>query len=247
MIRHTGQMVRNPVGDRGLHSRVVGTLGQNIVDGDLEPGTVLNLVKLSERFSVSRSVLREALRVLQSLGMVEPRQRIGTLVLPRTEWDVMNPQVIAWRGHSHDYFDQMRELLELRLGLEPTAADLAADNATRAQLSTIVRCAELMVDAAGRGDERLFLEADVELHTVVLQGSRNTMFAHFASTVEAVLRTRTEERRRTITDYTPASAKRHLELARALFDRDGPRAQRWSREMLTETLAEFEREGVERA
>lgn len=236
-------MARNPLGDRGLHSRVVGALGQNIVDGELEVGTILNLDLLAGRFSVSRSVLREALRVLQSLGMVEPRQRVGTQVLPRTEWDLMSPQVIAWRGRSHDYFEQMRELLELRLGLEPVAAALATRNGDAEQLRVVVACAERMVLCAGLGDERGFLEADVEMHQVILTASDNGMFAHFSQTVEAVLRTRTEERRHTITDYTPASAARHLELAHALRDRDEAGARRWATEMLTETLAEFEREG----
>ncbi len=78
---------------------------------------------------MSRSVVREALRVLQSLGLVEPRQRVGTQVLGIGSWELLAPTVIRWRGASPAYFVQQRELLELRLGVEPVAATLAAGTA----------------------------------------------------------------------------------------------------------------------
>ena len=80
--------------ERGLHARVLNSLGQQIVDGGYPTGDILNLDLISAEFAVSRSVLREALRVLQSLGLVEPRQRVGTQVLPRASWDLMHPQII---------------------------------------------------------------------------------------------------------------------------------------------------------
>lgn len=235
-------MARSPRIERGLHSQVVRALGQEIVDGYLERGTILNLDDLSARFSVSRSVLREALRVLESLGMVEPRQRVGTQVLPRDDWDVMNPLVIEWRGRSREYFVQMRELLELRLGLEPVAARLAATAFDPLQAALVGQAAATMVSASTRGDQRAYLEADVAFHTSILRGSGNAVLAHFATTVEALLRTRTEERRTTITEYTPASAHRHNELAKALAERDADGAHRWSHELLAATLDEFVRE-----
>lgn len=239
-------MAKSPLGDRGLHSRVVSTLGQRIVDGELPAGAILSVDRLGEEFAVSRSVLREALRVLQSLGMVEPRQRVGTQVLPRADWDVSSPQVVEWRGRGADYFVQMRELLEMRLGIEPVAARLAATAMTPGEADRVQECAAAMVDASAAGDDRRYLEADVAFHTTILAASGNLVIAHFASTVEALLRTRTEERRHTITEYTPSSAHRHNELARTLVDRDPAAAERWARELLGETLAEFIAEGAQR-
>ena len=111
----------------------------------------------------------------------------------------MSPQLITWRGHGTEYFVQMRELLELRLGLEPVAARLSATELDPAGAGAVRRAAETMVTSSAAGDGRAYLEADIAFHTAILRGSGNAVVAHFASTVDALLRTRTEERRFTIT------------------------------------------------
>ncbi len=225
--------------ERGLHARVLNALGQRIVDGGYPTGDILNLDLITEEFAVSRSVLREALRVLQSLGLVEPRQRVGTQVLPRESWDLMHPQVIFWRGRGTDYLTQMREMLELRLGIEPVAARLSARLMTLEQLDAVGAAAEAMVLADQTGDGRRFLEADIEFHSLILIGSGNSVMGHFAGTVAALLRTREEEKRFTITEYTPPSAHRHNQLAEALRARDADAAYRWSYATIEATLTEF--------
>ncbi|MFS2031055.1 FadR/GntR family transcriptional regulator, partial [Curtobacterium sp. CT11-45] len=184
---------------RGLHAQVLETLGQRIVDGVLAPGTVVRPDAVATEFGVSRSVVREALRVLQSLGLVEPRQRVGTLVLDIVSWELLAPTVIGGRGASPWYFAQQRELLELRLGVEPVAASLTAGTPGAA---AVLAAATDMTDACGREDSRAYLEADVRFHRALLTGSGNAVFAHFAGTVEALLRTRTSESRDTITRWT---------------------------------------------
>lgn len=229
--------------DRGLHARVVNALGQEIVDGSYAPGDILNLDVLSERFTVSRSVLREALRVLQSIGMVEPRQRVGTQVLSRRSWDLFSPQIIQWRGQG-DYFAQMREILELRLGIEPVAARLSARLMLPSEREAVARAAATMVEAEQAQDGRGYLEADVDFHTLILQGSGNAVMGHFATTVAALLRTREQETRFTITDYTPASAHRHNDLAAAIVAGDEDAAYRWAYATIEATLIEFVQESA---
>jgi DNA-binding FadR family transcriptional regulator len=224
--------------DRGLHARVVNALGQEIVDGSYRTGDILNLDTLSERFAVSRSVLREALRVLQSVGMVEPRQRVGTQVLSGESWDLLNPLIIQWRGRG-DYFAQMREMLQMRLGIEPVAARLSASRMTPAQREAVVTAAAVMVEADHDNEGRRYLEADVEFHTLILQGSGNAVMGHFANTVAALLRTREQEKRFTVTEYSPASAHRHNDLAAAISSGDGEAAYALAYATLEATLAEF--------
>lgn len=229
--------------DRGLHARVVNVLGLQIVDSHYQPGDILNLDRLSEEFAVSRSVLREALRVLQSLGMVEPRQRVGTQVLARQSWDLFSPQIIQWRGRG-DYFAQMREMLQLRLGIEPVAARLSARLMSSVERDAVAAAAAVMVEADRNRDGRRYLEADVEFHSLILQGSGNAVMGHFAGTVAALLRTREQETRFTITDYTPASAHRHNDLAAAIVAGDEDTAYTAAYATLEATLNEFVREAA---
>jgi DNA-binding FadR family transcriptional regulator len=225
--------------ERGLHAQILSAIGEDIVDGRYPVGSVLNQDELISRFSVSRSVLREALRVLQSLGMVEPRQRVGTLVLPRHVWNLMDPMLISWRAHGSEYFVQQRELIELRLGIEPVAARLCAERASDEDLAAIVAAADEMADANAQRDERRFLQADVLFHSLILRGSGNAVMGHFSGTVEALLRTRLREQRSTITEYTESSAHRHNELAAALGRREPDGAYSWSFALLAATLEEF--------
>lgn len=229
---------------RGLHAQVLETLGQQIVDGLLRPGTVVRPEAVAEEYGVSRSVVREALRVLQSLGLVEPRQRVGTLVRPASSWELLAPTVIRWRGASPAYFAQQRELLELRLGVEPVAAALAATNTTTTADTTdstaaVLAAATDMAAACDRDDSRAYLEADVRFHRALLAASSNAVFAHFAGTVEALLRTRTSESRDTITRWTHDAAARHVAVARAVVDGDADAASSAATALLRVTRDEF--------
>ncbi|QKS11849.1 FadR family transcriptional regulator [Curtobacterium sp. Csp1] len=230
---------------RGLHAQVLETLGQQIVDGLLRPGTVVRPEAVAEEYGVSRSVVREALRVLQSLGLVEPRQRVGTLVRPASSWELLAPTVIRWRGASPAYFAQQRELLELRLGVEPVAAALAATNvgtdATDGtdRTAAVLAAATDMAAACDRDDSRAYLEADVRFHRALLAASSNAVFAHFAGTVEALLRTRTSESRDTITRWTHDAAARHVAVARAVVDGDADAASSAATALLRVTRDEF--------
>ncbi|MGN6408155.1 MAG: FadR/GntR family transcriptional regulator [Curtobacterium sp.] len=224
---------------RGLHAQVLETLGQRIVDGVLAPGTVVRPESVASEFGVSRSVVREALRVLQSLGLVEPRQRVGTQVLGIMSWELLAPTVIRWRGASPSYFDQQRELLELRLGVEPVAASLTAGSPGASSAAAVLAAARDMIEACGRDDSRAYLEADVRFHRALLTGSGNAVFAHFAGTVEALLRTRTSESRDTITRWTRDAAARHEAVALALVAGDGEAASAAADELVRVTRDEF--------
>ncbi|MDM7888565.1 FCD domain-containing protein [Curtobacterium sp. RHCJP20] len=225
---------------RGLHAHVLETLGQRIVDGDLSAGTVVRPELVASEFGVSRSVVREALRVLQSLGLVEPRQRVGTQVLPVTSWELLAPTVIRWRGASPAYFVQQRELLELRLGVEPVAAALVAGAAGRGPSGeAVLLAARDMLDACAREDSRAYLEADVRFHRALLTGSGNAVFTHFAGTVEALLRTRTSESRDTISRWTRDAAVRHEAVALAVVAGDAAAAGEAATALLRVTRDEF--------
>jgi DNA-binding FadR family transcriptional regulator len=174
-------------GGRGLHARIVDELGRLIVEGVLGDGQPLVPEELGRRFSASRTVVREALRVLESKGMVTARPRVGTWTLPPDAWDAIDPDVIAWRVNGPDGRKHLRELLELRLTIEPQAARMAARHRRPDELSAMAAAYELMADAVERHDVTAFQEADSRFHAALIRASGNALIAQLQIPVVAAL------------------------------------------------------------
>ncbi|WP_140425600.1 FadR/GntR family transcriptional regulator [Cryobacterium sp. N19] len=224
----------------GLHGMVVNELGAEIAQGRVAANEILNVSDLCERFGVSRSVIRESLRALESLGLVKARPQVGTRVMGIGNWDLLNAQVVNWRGYGPGYATQMNELLEMRRGVEGSAARLAATRMTDTERRQLRVVADQLIAAAGSKNGREWVAADVAFHRLVLEGSHNTVMAQFADTVAAVLRTRQDTDRRTITDQTPQSVNNHTSLADALIDGDPDLAEVSAIRIVDSTLKEFE-------
>lgn len=175
----------------GLHASIVDKMGLAVSAGDMASGSIVRIEELEERFGVSRSVIREALRVLASMGMVESRRRVGVQVLPATEWNLYDPQVIRWRLASPGRVSQLRSLTELRTAVEPQAARLAALRAPLADASELMGLAGKLWAAGQNGDTELFLKLDIQFHRLVLSSSGNEMFGKLNSLVAEVLTGRT--------------------------------------------------------
>lgn len=176
----------------GLHARVLDLLGLAVCAGDLATGSVVRIEQLQERYAVSRSVVREAIRVLASMGLVASRRRVGVQVLPEERWNLYDPQVIRWRLASPSRIAQLQSLTELRTAIEPEAARLAAHRATLAGASDLMGLAGKLWAAGQANDAEAFLVLDIEFHRLVLASSGNEMFAKLSTLVEAVLTGRTQ-------------------------------------------------------
>ncbi|MFC9286361.1 FadR/GntR family transcriptional regulator [Streptomyces sp. NPDC057052] len=224
---------------RGLHGRVLDTLGPAITAGQYPPGSVLRTDELAQRFDVSRSVMREAVRVLESMHLVESRRRVGVTVRPKAEWNVYDPQVIRWRLAGADRPHQLRSLTVLRSAIEPVAAGLAARNATAAQCAELTECALGMV-ATSRGHQlEGYLFHDVAFHRVILTASGNEMFARLGDVVAEVLSGRTHHEVM-FEDPDPAAVTLHVRVAEAVRERDADRAERLTREITVGALQELD-------
>ncbi|MDT5282777.1 MAG: hypothetical protein QOJ20_3972, partial [Mycobacterium sp.] len=112
-----------------LHDNLLTALGTAIVSGKYPAGQVLTLEGVGAQHGMSRSVAREAIRVLESMGMVASRRRVGITIQPALKWNVFDPQLIRWRLEAGDRAAQLVSLSELRRGFEPAAAALAARRA----------------------------------------------------------------------------------------------------------------------
>ncbi|MDT0194765.1 FCD domain-containing protein [Arthrobacter sp. AB6] len=175
-----------------LHAALVESLGLGIADGRWAPHSVLRLDELEGQHNVSRSVVREAARVLSSKGMLESRRRFGTVVQPEECWNLYDPQVIRWRLASARRLEQLQSLNELRGAIEPQAARLAAERASWDAGSELVSLAARLWAAGQRGDQEEFLRLDVEFHAAILKASGNAMFSQLQNLVAEVLTGRTE-------------------------------------------------------
>lgn len=174
-----------------LHDRAVDAIGQAVVNGDLATGERVLLEDFVARLQVSRSVVREAVRVLESMNLVRSRRRVGVVVLPAVEWAVFDPRVIRWRLSSPGRLDQLSSISQLRRGVEPLAARLAAGNASEAEAQSLSAAAAGMAMTARVPDLIAYLEHDVTFHTTLLAASGNEMFAALAPVVREVLAGRT--------------------------------------------------------
>lgn len=175
-----------------LHASLVQSLGLAIADGRLAPHTVVRLEELEAEHKVSRSVVREAARVLSSKGLLASRRRFGTVVQPEEAWNLYDPEVIRWRLASSRRLEQLQALNELRGAIEPQAARLAADRVTWDAGSQLVALAARLWAAGQSGNQDEFLRLDVEFHTAVLKASGNAMFSQLQNLVAEVLTGRTQ-------------------------------------------------------
>ncbi|MFF7857610.1 FCD domain-containing protein [Streptomyces sp. NPDC007904] len=224
---------------RGLHGRVLDTLGPEITAGEYPPGSVLRTDELAQRFDVSRSVMREVVRVLESMRLVQSRRRVGVTVLPDREWNVYDPQVIRWRLAGADRARQLRSLTVLRSAVEPVAAGLAARNATAGQCAELTECALGMV-AHSRGHQlEGYLVHDVAFHRVILTASGNEMFARLGDVVAEVLAGRTYHDVM-FEDPDPAAVTLHVQVAEAVRGRDAARAEELTRRITVGALKELD-------
>lgn len=184
------------------HTTVLAEVGPRIVRGDLAEGAVITLEWIGETYGVSRTVAREVVQVLVSMGLVESRRRTGIRILPREQWDDYDPAVIRWRLEGEHRIRHLHELAELRAAIEPASAALAATHADADQRAEVVRIAEQMEVSGAAGDLQTFLEQDIAFHRLLLRASGNVMFSGLADVVEGVLRGRTDH------DLMPPEPKR---------------------------------------
>ncbi len=229
-----GRVGRRATGSRGrgLHGQLVQQLGQMIVSGDLGADRPLVPEEIGQRFEVSRTVVRESLRVLEAKGLVSARPNVGTRVRPVSDWNLLDPDIIEWRAFGPQRDDQRRELSELRWTIEPLAARLAAGHGREEVQQRLCDMVEIMSHAMAQGDALTYSRADTEFHTMLIQIAGNRMLEHLSGIVSAALQVSGGPV--TACDRpNEASLAQHARIVDALGTGDGTAAETAMRQLLT--------------
>lgn len=229
----------------GVHGDVLDDLGSRIASGDPQPGAVFTLAQLERDYGASRTVVREAVRVLESIRMVASRRKVGITVLPREQWDAFDPHLIQWNLRGRFRQQQLEALMELRVTVEPMAARLAAARATSAQRAELLRLAERLntLGQTGKGDSEEYLAADLAFHGTLLAASGNPLLTALETPVHEVLSGRAKLG---LTPGIPAEGtlEDHLLTARAIAEGDRDAAERHSRSHMMTVWSEIASDDV---
>jgi DNA-binding FadR family transcriptional regulator len=215
-------------------------LGLLVLGNETPPSVTLpDETALSERFGVSRTVVREAIKVLASKGLVETRPKVGTQVRPRRDWNLLDSDVLAWRYEVGPDEGFLEDLSEVRVIIEPAGAALAADRATADEVAAILAWCDRMEDASAEdGDD--YIDADMAFHTAILDACHNGLLAQLSDTIAMALRL---SRRLTVSvpGSSLAAMPAHWAVARAIRDHEPRAAECAMRELLRVTAADIER------
>lgn len=222
---------------RGAHGETVYEIGRRIVSGELQTGDLLPEGELIAELDISRTVLREAVKVLGVKGLVEARPRTGTKVRPRSHWRLMDPDVLAWQ--SEYGLDELflRNLVEVRSLIEPGAARLAAERATEEEIATLRKAYKQM--EAHVVNSEAYIAADMQFHFVILAACHNEILEQMSSAIGEAL----EISRKVTIELRKSEALLpiHEAVVEAIRRRDTDAAESAMKELISDVQSDVER------
>ncbi|WP_078002672.1 FadR/GntR family transcriptional regulator [Izhakiella australiensis] len=177
-------------GQRGLDLLIASDIARKIMEGKFNAGDVLpSEVELCNRFGVSRTALREALKLLSSKGLLESRPKIGTRVRERSHWNILDVQLLEWMKGIEATEDMYHQFLDFRRVIEPHATRLAAVNASKEQRIELSRIYREMCDvSAAPFDAERWLDVDTAFHRLIFFSSGNCFYMPFGNVLATVFK-----------------------------------------------------------
>lgn len=221
---------------RNLTYGMLDSLGRAIVIGRFKERSFPTEAELAKSHGVSRSVTREAMKMLAAKGLVSARPRQGTVVRPSAHWNLFDPDVLRWLLERRFSVDLLRQFTQLRIAIEPEAAALAARFGEDADHAKIAAGLARMA-AAERGDDDA-LKADLAFHAAVLDASKNPFYVQFRGVVATALGTSIRFTNR-IKGHS-ASLAEHGAVADAIVERDPDAARLAMRQLIGAVLVLIE-------
>jgi DNA-binding FadR family transcriptional regulator len=220
----------------GLHGQVVHAIGRQILSGKIRPG---DLLPPQTGLPVSRTVLREAIKVLAAKGLVESRPKTGTRVRPRHNWHLLDPDVMAWQQDGTPSVAFLQKLTEVRLIVEPAAAERAAQRASVGDLQTIDEAYRDMEAALGEPENfEAFDQADRRFHQAIVRACGNDLLERMSHVVVSALLLSFHATSR-LPGRAKAAMPMHRAILEAIRDRHARRAGQAMRRLVRSTAREI--------
>ncbi|MGJ7624197.1 FadR/GntR family transcriptional regulator [Acinetobacter baumannii] len=169
---------KNPIPSKSQHALIVQQLGLKIVSGEISENEKLpSEVDLCEEYKVSRPVFREAIRVLNAKGLTYSRPKIGTVVRPKEEWHLLDPDVLFWLIQTTPEHEFFKTLSTVRRVLEPELAYIAANTANEEDIERIKQAYKGMEKATTVEE---FIEPDIQFHLAIAKATHNDLLAYMS-------------------------------------------------------------------
>jgi DNA-binding FadR family transcriptional regulator len=217
-----------------LTFRVMEDIGIAVVTGHYSEDNPFPIeAVLCEKYNVSRSVLREAVKMLTAKGLIAARPRHGTWVLPERSWNFLDPDVLRWLLERKLSFQLLAEFTQMRMAVEPVAAAMAAEFAGREEIAAITSAINRMV-AAEHGDDDP-LTSDIAFHVAVMRASGNRFYAQMCDMIDTAARFSIRATN-FFKGVAQASAADHKKVADAIVNGDAEAASAAMRFLMQEAL-----------
>lgn len=218
----------------GPHQHVVQTLGYKIAAGEIEPGAILPREEiLAAELGVSRTALREGLKVLSAKGLIQSRSKVGTRILDPSLWSHLDADVLAWRCEAMPIGDFVLKLVEMREAIEPAAASSAARWRSDLQLDQITIAYQSMVDSSNRED---WNRADLAFHRTVLEATNNELMCALFAVIDRSLATYFTMSARSASDFK-YSLPLHGSILNSIRNRDSELARSTMLQLISDSRA----------
>jgi DNA-binding FadR family transcriptional regulator len=216
-----------------LHARTTETLARKVIQAERQ-AKLLTFPKesdLCQQLGVSRTILRESMKVLADKGMVEMKPRAGTRARPRSKWRLLDPDILTWQAEVQTDATFLRHLCEVRLAIEPTAAGFAAVRATPDEIATIACSLSEREAKSATANQEEIVELDLNFHMAVVAASHNPLLRELSGIIRQPFRIALS-----VTARFPSAVELGIEahhaLLKALRNRDPMTARRAAEEVV---------------
>jgi GntR family transcriptional regulator, galactonate operon transcriptional repressor len=229
-----------PYARRGVHGQTVEALARRVLSGQIPEGATLDMAALQTELDVSLTALRESLKVLAAKGMVDARQKRGTFVRPRSDWNLLDADVLRWQfaESSGTGVDPalLRNLGEVRGIIEPAAVRLAAERRTGTDLEALEAALTAIGQEAGASHA---VQADLAFHRALLAATHNELLERMEMVIESGLALRDQLVHSAPHSEDPVPS--HRAVLDAVRDRDPDAAERAMRALLDQATRDLDK------